>query len=477
MRITRRIALRGAGSMLALPFLESWRPFIAVAAEGASVGPPLRMAIFTVAGGTVLEAWKPEKIGKFDKLPTILESLEPFKEQMTLVSGLSHGGQVTGCAHTTCAGLHLSCGGKLSVDQAAAQAVGGETILPSLEMGLTNHQTRFSYRNGTAVPFEMNPHLIFDRMFKGRPPMVPNWTTRQAALAQAIRESATSDSVEQSVLDAVLNQANGLRRDLSKSDQRKLDEYLHSVRSVERRLELIEARQRIETAEAASALRAPVPTFPPHAHFEGYVNPWMIWRNPERHAEFIRIMSDLLVLALQTDTTRVVTAALGEDNAIFPGVVTGGTEHQAHALEHNGNAPKNQTPNPVAREGCRQIHAWYTQLFAEMITKMQNIDEGGSTLLDNCMILYTSYMADGGHGIQDYPTLLVGKAQGRFKTGQHLAYPVGTPVANLYVEMLSGMGGKVESFGDSHTAEKQAFNGRLPGLSEQLTERTNTKGR
>ena len=108
---------------------------------------------------------------------------------------------------------------------------------------------------------------------------------------------------------------------------------------------------------------------------------------------------------------------------------------------------------------------------------MQNIDEGGSTLLDNCMILYTSYMADGGHGIQDYPTLLVGKAQGRFKTGQHLAYPVGTPVANLYVEMLNGMGGKVGSFGDSHTAEKQAFNGRLPGLSEQLTDGTNTKGR
>jgi len=463
MKPTRRGMLHGAGVMLALPFLESWRPLLAAEA-GKAAGPPLRMAIFTVAGGTVIEAWQPERAGKLGKLPSILEPLEPFKEQMTLVSGLSHGGQVTGCAHMTCGRLHLSCGTHLSVDQAAAQIVGGDSVLPSLEIGLTNHQTRFSYRDGAAVPFEMNPHLIFERMFKGRAPLVPNWSTRQATLAKTVRKSARSDSVEQSILDAVLDQASGLRKDLGVSDQRKLDEYLHSVRSVEKRIALVEDRRRAEVHEAATAARAAVPTFPPHDHFETYTNPWMVWRNPQMHGEFIRIMSDLLVLAFQTDTTRVVTAALGEDNAMFPGVVTEGTEMQAHALEHNGNAPQNQQPNRVAREGCRQIHAWYTHLFAEMIAKMQKIDEGGSTLLDNCMILYTSYMADGGHGIQNYPTLLVGKAQGRLKTGQHLAYPLNTPVANLYVEMLNCMGGRVRSFGDSHTAEKQAFNGRLPGL-------------
>ncbi len=465
MKLTRRAVLRGAGVALALPFLESWRPFIKAQQQGAAAGPPLRMAIYTVAGGTVIEAWKPERTGRLGTLPSILQPLEPFKEHLTLVSGLSHGGQVTGCAHTTCSRLHLSCGGPVSVDQAAAQAVGGESVLPSLEIGITNHQTRFSYRNGTPIPFEMNPHLIFERLFRGRPPIVPNWNPRPAPAVGAAPEPTLADPIEQSVLDAVLDQANSLRRDLGGEDQRSLDEYLHSVRSVERRLALVEARRRAEARDAATAVRAAGPTFPPHSHFENYTNPWMVWRNPERHGEFIRIMSDLLVLAFQTDTTRVITAALGEDNALFPGVVTAGGELQAHALEHNGNAPRGQRPNPVAREGCRQIHVWYTQLFTEMIAKLQRIREGDATLLDNCLILYTSYMADGGHGIEDYPTLLVGKAQNKIRAGQHLAYPVGTPVANLYVEMLNCMSARVNPFGDSHTARRQAFNGRLPGLA------------
>ncbi|MBM3982302.1 MAG: DUF1552 domain-containing protein [Planctomycetes bacterium] len=462
MNVTRRGMLRGAGVMLALPFLDSWRPYWAAAKDGTAVGPPLRMAIYTVTGGTVIEAWKPAEAGKLGKLPSILEPLEPLKDQLTLVSGLSHGGEAFGCAHTTCARKHLACSSPISVDQAAARAVGGESFLPSLEIGMTNHQTKFSYRDGAALPFEMNPHLVFDRMFKGRAPAAPNWSKRQAAQAKAVRESAKSDSVEQSVLDAVVEQAQGLRRDLGTSDKRKLDEYLEGVRSVEKRLAFVEARQKLEADEAAA--KVPLPTFPPYSHFEKYTNQWMVWRNPEMHGEYIRIMSDLFVLAFQTDTTRVITAALGEDNAMFPGVVTAGGELQAHALEHNGNAPKNQKPNAVAREGCRQIHTWYTKLFAEMVAKLQKIDEGGSSLLDNCLILYTSYMADGGHGMEDYPTLLVGKAQGTLKSGWHHAYPVGTPVANLYVEMLHRMGAKVKSFGDSHIAKKQAFDGRLPGL-------------
>src|SRR5262249_46285873 len=161
--------------------------------------------------------------------------------------------------------------------------------------------------------------------------------------------------------------AKGLRKELGRSDQRKLDEYLHSVRSVERRLGFVEGLKRADAREAATAKRAPVPKLPPYDRFE---NASMILRDPAVHAQFIRLMSDLLVLALQTDTTRVVTAALGDDNALFYGVVTAGTERQAHVLEHFGNFARNQTPNPVAREGCRQIHVWYTRLFAEMIAKM-----------------------------------------------------------------------------------------------------------
>ncbi|MFT5130546.1 MAG: hypothetical protein ACI8W8_004177, partial [Rhodothermales bacterium] len=113
--------------------------------------------------------------------------------------------------------------------------------------------------------------------------------------------------------------------------------------------------------------------------------------------------------------------------------------------------------DPISREGCRQIHAWYTLLFAEMARKMANIDEGGSTLLDNSMILYTSYMSDGGHGRQDYPNLLLGNAGGSLKTGQHVACEPKTPVANLYLEMLDRMGAEASSFGNS--------TGRIPGLA------------
>ena len=115
--------------------------------------------------------------------------------------------------------------------------------------------------------------------------------------------------------------------------------------------------------------------------------------------------------------------------------------------------------DPIAREACRQIHAWYSSLFAEMVQKMRAIDEGGSTLLDNSMILYTSYMADGGHGTQDYPAMLVGRAGGSIKTGRHIAFQKNTPVSNLYVEMLDRMDVKVDSFGESQTSKNAAVEG------------------
>jgi hypothetical protein len=188
-------------------------------------------------------------------------------------------------------------------------------------------------------------------------------------------------------------------------------------------------------------------------------------RDPEIHAEFTRLMADLMVLAFQTDTTRVATFAVGTDESLFPGVVTVGYERHCHTLEHQGNADKPENADPIAREACRQIHAWYTGLFGEMIKRMKAIDEGGSTLLDNCMMLYTSYMADGGHGKDDYPVLLAGNAQGTLKPGRHLAFPRKTPMSNLYVEMLDRMGVKVDEFGESRTSKHAAFDGRLPGLA------------
>jgi hypothetical protein len=175
-------------------------------------------------------------------------------------------------------------------------------------------------------------------------------------------------------------------------------------------------------------------------------------------------MADLMVLAFQTDMTRVCTFAAGSDSAHFPGVVTVGSERYCHTLEHQGNAGRVEDADPISREACRQIHTWYTSLFAEMVRKMKGIDEGGSTLLDNTLLLYTSYMADGGHGRDDYPVLLVGNAQGTLKTGRQIEFEKKAPVANLYVEMMNRMGVETDRFGNSLTSKHAAHDGRLPGL-------------
>jgi hypothetical protein len=145
-------------------------------------------------------------------------------------------------------------------------------------------------------------------------------------------------------------------------------------------------------------------------------------------------------------------------------VVTVGTERHGHTLDHNGGFASPEQAEPIAREACRQKHEWMTLIFSKTVTKMKAIDEGGSTLLDNSLVLYTSYMADGGHGCNEVPALLLGKAGGRLRTGQHLRVEPGTPVANLYCEMLNIMGVPTKEFGENLTAKTVRYDGRLPGL-------------
>jgi hypothetical protein len=495
---SRRRFLRGAGAAVALPFLESAgaRAFGAGPAAGpapkavafAGVGsgldgkPPLRLGIFTVTGGTVLESWKPKATGKLDKLPSILRPLDFAKDDLLVLSGLAQGGRSEGLnAHEHCALMHLTgaetvkkVNGRLvagvSVDQAAASAVGDRTFLPSMEMGLQTHETKYSFRVPDApIPYEANPRLVFDRMFRGRKPLAPNWRKRAAAAAEAVRATGKTDSPDRSVVDLVREEAADLAKALGRADRNRLDEYLDSVRSLEVRIEKAEIRQRLEALDAAEPgpSKVVVPTDLYRQEKNGasiWANTAVIHRDPERHAEYIRIMSDLWVLAFQTDTTRVATLAVGSDEAQFPGVVTVGYERHCHTLEHQGNASRPEEADPIAREACRQIHAWYTELFAEVVRKLKGIDEGGSSLLDNCLLLYTSYMADGGHGTRDYPVLLAGKACGTLRTGRHIAYKERTPVSNLYVEILDRLGAKSDGFGDSRTSKNQAYDGRLPGL-------------
>jgi hypothetical protein len=436
------------------------------------------MGIVTTTGGTVLESWRMKEAGPLDKLPSILRPLEFAKQDLLVVTGLSHTGrtenlnghEACGYTHLTAAPLATKDKGKsvagVSVDQLAAQHIGQETILPSLEIGLSNHETRYSFRAADSpVPYEDDPRHVYERMFRGRQPIVPNWQRRAAKAAAEVRDTVRSDSYDASVIDLVQQQAAQLRGKLGGLDRDKLDQYLYSVRCIENRIATLEARLKEEALDAASPgpgklvdPKLPAKDVPFHKFRD------LVYRDPEKHAQYIRIMSDLMVLAFQTDTTRVCTLAIGDDGAYFPGVVTVGYEHHCHTLEHQGNAGRVEDADPIAREACRQIHAWYTGLFAEMVRTMQGIDEGGSTLLDNSLLLYTSYMADGGHGRDDYPKLLVGNAQGTLKTGRQIDFPKNTPVANLYVEMLDRMQVKVDEFGDSHVSKNARFQGRLPGL-------------
>jgi hypothetical protein len=458
---------------MALPFLEQLAP----AAPSSSAKPPTRFGVFTVTGGTVLESWKPKETGPIGKLPSILRPLEFVKDELLVLSGLSHNGRSEGLnGHEHCAFLHLTgatsvkrVDGKLvaapSVDQVAARAVGDHTFLPSLEIGLSNHETQYSWRSADSrVPYEANPRLVFDRMFRGRAPVVPNWTTRASAPAPA--SVPKKDTIDRSVLDLVREEATDLRRDLGSADRKRLDQYLDGVRSIEKRIDFAEYRQRLEAADAANPgpSKVSLPTNLPKENIPIWQITNPVYRDPEYHESYTRLMTDLMVLAFQTDTTRVGVFACGSDEAQFPGVVTVGYETHCHTLEHQGNAGRVEDADPISREALRQIHVWYTRLFAEMVKRMREIDEGGSSLLDNTLLLYTSYMADGGHGTNDYPALLVGKAGGTLKTGRHLAFKPRTPVANLYSEILDRMGVKTDTFGENMTSQHRQYDGKLPGL-------------
>lgn len=488
--LSRRSFLRGTGALVALPYLESLVGAAGVSKSAAKVKPPVRMGIFTVTGGTVKESWVPTETGALGKLPSILRPLEAVKSELLVLSGLSHSGKSEGLnAHQACAYMHLTGADKVSaehgkpvtlvvsddkttrvaesVDQRAARLMKDKALLSSMEIGYTEGETLYSYRaNGSNVAFEKDPRYIFERMFKGRTPIAPNWERRLAALAEKPRDLKVADTYDKQVVDLVLADAKRLNKRLGAGDKHKLGEYLAAIESVEQRISHIQNRLAIEALDLADPgpSHIDLPRNLPKDAAAANKLIQIIGRNPAVHGEYIKLIGDLMVLAFQTDTTRVCTMGVGSDGALFPGVVTVGYEYHMHTLEHQGNAARVEDADPISREGCRQVHAWYTQLFAHVVERMRNIDEGGSSLLDNSMLLYTSYMADGGHGTKDYPVLLAGRAGGTLNTGRHIAYQKDTPVANLYAEMLKRMGDASGEFGNNKTSPKRAYDGLLPDL-------------
>ena len=437
-QLPRRTFLRGLGTSLALPLLDVMLPQNALsAASEADI--PTRMAFLFVPNGIHMPDWTPSEEGGQFTLPSILEPLEPMKDDLLVLSGLAQkkanangdgGGDharaaatfLTGCqAHKT-SGKDIRIG--VSVDQVAAQHLGRHTSLSSLELGCERakmagscdtgyscaYTTNMSWRSeSTPMPKEINPRAVFDRLFRD-----PEADQQEVALARRER-------YRKSVLDLVLEDAADLKKKLGRTDRRKMDEYLESVRALEQRIENGSSEGQ---AVAAS---------------KGVPRPKGI---PGDYGEHVRLMGDLMVLAFQLDITRISTFMLANagSNRTYRNVGVSGGHHQ---LSHHRN-------DETKMSQISKINRFHMEQFAYMLKKMKAIKEGDGTLLDHSMILYGSCIGNGDrHNHNDLPILLAGRGGGSITSGRHIRYEQDTPLMNLYLAMLDRVGVSVDSLGDS----------------------------
>jgi len=442
-RISRRVVLRGLGTAVALPWLEAMAPRSLLAAAASQAKPPRRMAFFYVPNGAVMSDWTPATEGTNFELPAILQPMAPLREDLLVLSELTcdkgrpngdGGGDharassafLTGCQARKTAGANFRSG--TSADQVAAARLGDRTRLPSLELGIERYrgsgncdsgyscvyEHTISWRSATSpLPTEVDPRLIFERLFSERP-NDPDRLKRNRLRA--------------SVLDAVLEEAHGLERRLGGSDKQKLDQYLSCVRELE---------MRIARAETLPPVQPPADAVKPESM-------------PADLSEHFRLICDLLVLAFQADVTRIATCMFGREGSEQRYTMVGISEGHHELTHHRGD------PSKIAK--VRTINTFHIEQFAHFLAKLKAIPEGEGTLLDNCMIAYGSGNSDGNrHTHDNLPILMAGKGGGSLKTGQHLRYPKGTPVNNLWLAMLDRMGAPTDRLGDS--------TGRLEGLS------------
>lgn len=431
--ISRRAALRGLGVSMALPVLEAMRPAL-LGSDGAAG--PLRVAFLYVPNGVHMPDWTPRLEGRLE-LPPTLAALQSVREDLLVVSGLTlnparalgdGGGDharamasfLTGCHPRKTDGADLRAG--ISVDQLAARAIGGATRFASLELGCEGgrnagecdhgyscaYQSNLSWSSDSSpVAKEINPRLVFDRLFGA--PAAPGTQSDPARL----------DRRRKSVLDFVSDDVRQLEAKLGAADRRKLDEYLTGIRAIEHRLE----RARPSIDAAGTKLRRPLGI-------------------PADYREHLRLMADLLVLAFQTDSTRIATLVFGNDGS-NRSYSTIGVPDGHHDLSHHGGDPERQ-------KRIAAINRFHVEQLAYLLERLKSIREGPGRLLDHCLIVYGSGISDGNaHGHDNLPILVAGRANGTVKPGRHIRYPRETPLTNLHVSVLDRLGVTVPRFGDS----------------------------
>lgn len=447
-KIARRTFLRASGVAVALPWLESIAGAAPSTGEERLSEPPLRMAFLFMPNGVRPEQWTPPGDGEDYEITHHLKPLAPYKNDFLLLENLWNKNSVGRNGHWPKVPIWLSGGyvqrttaddldtGAVSIDQLAAQRLGSLTPLPSLELGLDAPRTGIDVAGGgfarlygsfiswrdahTPVPKEIVPQLAFDRLFRSkRGPVVSSVNPKDPAILSALQRD------DASVLDMVLEEAKTLRRNGSASDRVRLDEYFESVRSVEQRLEATLRPQKRWINAGKFPLERPAAGI------------------PQSHEEHVRLMLDILVLAFWSDTTRIGTLMLGDAQSNFDYSFLDGVRGGFHSLSHHGN-------HPPTREQYGKIIDWHMEQVAYFLGKVKGLDEGGTSLLDNSMIMFGGSLKDGNlHAVENLPILLAGRGKGTLRPGRRVRAPERTPICNLYLSMLSRMGIEEKSFGDS----------------------------
>ncbi len=425
----RRSFLRGMGAAIALPMLDAMVP--ALAQSGAAAESVRRIGYFYIPMGMNPEPWVPKPVGKLTELTPSLGSLSPFLARVTVLSNMDiRDAYTTGnhassnCAFLSCVKAKRTEGSDYylgtTVDQIAAQQIGGETPFPSLELGtdlislVGNCDNGYAcvYQNSlswssptTPLPAEADPRVLFERLFGdgGTPEQ------RQAELAK-----------NASLLDWVMEDIANYQNKLGAGDRAKVDEYLTTVREVERRIQRAQAQ-----SETAS-----LPDLDRPANV------------PEEWEEHVKLMIELQVLALQADLTRVVTFQLAREASTrtYPQI---GVAEPHHPVSHHGN-------DPVQLEKLARINQYHVSFFAHLLERLDSVQEAGGTLLDNTTYLMGSGMGNPDiHDHSNLPIVVASGANTGIAGGRHIRYQEQTPLANLHLSLLDSMGVHLDSFADN----------------------------
>ena len=422
--ISRRTVLRGIGATVALPFLDAMVPAMTATAQTAA-NPVPRFGVVFVPLGERPGYWTPKTVGADFEMTTILQPLEKYRNYMTVVSELCN--PLDGHAVSVAAWLSGSVPFRtiaenvragVTIDQVIAAKVGQDTPFPSLELATEDftgwiggcdtayscaYMNTISWKNATTpLPMEINPRVVFERMF-GRP------GTKTQRLERMQENRSILDSVREDVTD--------LEKKLGTKDRTRLEDYLDNLREIEARIQKAEK----QTATSVTLPDAPVGI-------------------PEAFDDHARLMYDLMAVAYEANVTRVVTYMKSRDASqrVYPNI---GVMEPHHAMSHHGN-------NQEKLAGLVKVNTYHMTLFANFLERLKSTPDGDGSLLDHTLILYGSGMSESDtHSRLNLPTLLVGGGSGRMKGNRHIQEAKETPIANLMVSLANKFDIPMEKFG------------------------------